>query len=96
MAPASHPCPTLLVSSVTGKGQFLSRGHCEFLCTGGSKEEMLEESGERGGAIALWNIIAVVCISLGLCVIRESESSHIALSTETTSWLEGWWVTHSR
>lgn len=68
-----------------------------LLCTGVWKESMLDESGQREGAVALLGCHSSCLPSPGtVCVMRESESSHLSLATDTASWLAGGWVTHSR
>lgn len=61
-----------------------------LLCTGVWKESMLDELGQRGGAISLLGCHSSYLPSPGtVYVMRELESKHISLATETASWLAG-------
>lgn len=76
------------VVSVERNGETKSK--VVLLCTGVWKESMLHELGQRGGATALLGCHSSCLPSPGtVCVMRESESSHISLATETASWLAG-------
>lgn len=80
------------VVSVERNGETKSK--VVLLCTGLWKESMLHELGERGGATALLGCHSSCLPSPGtVCVMRESERSHISLATETASWLAGSRVT---
>lgn len=78
--------------SVESNGETKSK--VVFLCTGVWEELMSDESGQRGGAIALLGCHSSCLPSPGtVCVMKESESSHLSLATDTASWLAGSWVT---